>query len=115
MSDRGSRRCRRFPLLYIFVVVEAFDTLTEVQFFPQVFGPVFGLVASLITFRELWAAAGAGPPPPPPAVVGTEEGERQGEKGVGATAQEVEPYAVGLDLGASGSASAYVEVEAVQA
>jgi hypothetical protein len=99
----------------IFVVVEVLDKLTDVRFSSQVFGPVFGLVASLITFRELWGAAGAGSPPPPPVVVGTEEKDRQGEKEAGATAQEVEPYAVGLDLGVSGSASAYVEVEAVQA
>lgn len=72
----------------------------------------FGLAASLITFRELWAAAGAGPSPPPP-----EEDYRQEEKGVGANVQEIdrEPPVVEPDPGVSGSASSYVEVEAVQA
>jgi hypothetical protein len=70
----------------------------------------FGLAASLITFRELWAAAGVGPSPPPP-----EEGSRQEEKEVGANVQEIEPSGVEPDPGVSGSASSYVEVEAVQA
>ena len=80
-------------------------------------GAVFGLAASLITFRELWAAARVLPPPPPPpaAVVENEEEVRQGEKGARAVLQEVEPYVVQPDTSGSGSASSYVETEAAQA
>lgn len=60
-------------------------------------GAVFGLAASLITFRGLWASAGVFPPPPPPAVASDEEENKQGEKGARLVAQDVEPYAVELD------------------
>lgn len=73
----------------------------------------FGLAASLITFRGLWAAARILPPPPPPAVVDNEEGGEGGE-GAKAVVQEVESYSVELDTAVSGSASSYVEVGATQ-
>ena len=82
--------------------------------FFQVTGAVFGLAASLITFRGLWAGAEVLPPSPPPVVVDKEE-EGGEEKKSKAAVQGVEPYSVKPDTNASGSASSYVEVGAGQA
>lgn len=76
-------------------------------------GAVFGLAASLITFRQLWAAAGVIPSPPPPAVAENEREVRQGEKEAREVVQEVESYVTEPEAGVSGSASSYVEVKAV--
>jgi hypothetical protein len=78
-------------------------------------GAVFGLAASLITFRGLWAAAEILPPLPPLTVVSDEEGDGQEAKDTRAVVKEAEPYAVESDEGVSGSTSSYVEVKPAQA
>lgn len=78
-------------------------------------GAILGLVASLITFRGLWAAAGTVPPPPPTAAASDEEGDGGEEKVAGEVVKEAEPYVVESDKGVSDSASSYVDVKAAQA
>jgi hypothetical protein len=94
-----------FPFLYTtaFFELEILYKLTDGPLFFsfQVTGAAFGLAASLITFRGLWAAAEVLPPPPPPAVVDSKEEGREGEE----EAREAEPYEVELNTGVSGSAS----------
>lgn len=76
---------------------------------------MFGLAASLITFRGLWAAAGIDPsPPPPPVVVSDEEGDRQEGKDARAMVEEVQPHAVESDEGVSESTSSFVDVKATR-
>lgn len=79
----------------------------------NVTGAAFGLAASLITFRQLWAAAGVFTSPPPPAVAENEGADRQGEKEAREVVQEVEPYATEPDTGVYGSGPSYVEVKDV--
>ena len=76
---------------------------------------MLGLVASLITFRGLWAAAGEASSPPPPAVAGDEKEDGQGEKDAKEAVKEAEPHAVDSDRGVSESTSSFVEVKATQA
>jgi len=78
-------------------------------------GAVFGLAASLITFRGLWATTGIVPSPPPPAVVSDEEGDRQEGKDARAVVKETGPSSVESDEGVSESTSSYVDVKATQA
>lgn len=73
---------------------------------------MFGLAASLITFRGLWEAAGIIPRPPHLAVV-SNEGDRQ--EGARTVVKEAEAYAVKPDAGVSESTSSYVEVKGTQA
>ena len=68
-------------------------------------------MASLITFRGLWAAAGIIPPPPPPTVVSDEEVDGQEGKDAKTAVKRAESYAVDSDMGVSESASSYVEVK----
>lgn len=76
-------------------------------------GAVFGLAASLITFRGLWAAARTPTLGYPPVVTSDEDGNRQEEKDAGAVVKEAEPHAV--DMSGSESTSSYVEVKGAQA
>jgi len=79
----------------------------------QVTGAVFGLAASLITFRGLWEAAGIIPPPPPVAAANNEGDRREEEARV--IVKEAMPYSVEPDMSVSGSTSSYVEVKGTQA
>jgi len=80
----------------------------------DVTGAVFGLVASLIAFRDLWAVAGK-PSVPPPAITGDGDKGGREEKDAKATVEGAEPYAAELDAGVSESTSSYVEVRGTQA
>lgn len=77
----------------------------------QVTGAVFGLGASLITLRGLWAAAGIIPPPPPPGVVSDEEEGGHEEKEAKAMVEDAKPYSVELEMEDSIPTSSYVEVK----